>query len=242
MKRNAMGLGNQYMGLAGQDPTAREGDIYNRIRAMQQPEEQRAQEKMNNSLFASGRGGMGGSTYGSTPEQMGFEKARMEAMNQAGYQAMDQAQKEMMNYGTMGQNFAGLGSDLAGSQQNLASKNVQDILGITGGMGSLGSQGAQAASGWMGGAMSPYEMMMNQGKLGQGNQGMSNEMTMNRMQMLNQLGLGGLGTEVNYSNIMGNLLGQAIPGLAGAASGVGGAVDSGLDEGGWLRKILGIGE
>ena len=239
MKRNAMGLGNQYMGLAGQDPTAREGDIYNRIRSMQQPEEQRAQQQMNNSLFASGRGGMGTSTYGSTPEQFGFEKARAEAMNQAGYQAMNQAQQEMKNYGAMANQFAGLGSGLAGQQQDLASKNVSDIVNIAGGMGNLGMQGASAASGLFGAAMSPYEQMMGFGKLGQGNQAMNLETILNQTKMLGDLGLGGLGTELNYSNIMSNLLGQAVPALAGAAGGLGGQMDQAGGMFDFIKNIFG---
>jgi hypothetical protein len=237
MKGNAMGLANQYMGLAGQDPTQREGDIYNRLREMQRPDEQRAQESMNANLFGSGRGGMSSAAYGGSPEQHAYAKARSEAMNQASYQAMNQAQQEMMNYGNMGNQFAGLGSNLAGQQQSLASQNVSDILGITGGMGNLAGQSANAAQAYMQGGMLPYEMMNQQAQTGLSGQGMSQEMMMNRLGMLGDLGLGGLGTELNYSNIMGNLLGQAIPGLASAAGGVGGAIDDG---GGLWESIKGL--
>ena len=225
LARGAESLGNQYMDLAGMDPTAREGDIYNRIRSMQQPEEARQRDEMQAGLFASGRGGMGGSTYGSTPEQFGFNKARAEAMNQAGYQAMNQAQKEMMNYGSMGQQFAGLHGDIRGQQQSLADQNIKNILGITGGIGGLGSEAAKTASGMFGAGLSPYEQMNAQIALGQKGQQMGLETDLNRQKMLTDLGLGGLGTELNYSNVMANLLGQAVPGLASAAGGIGATLD-----------------
>lgn len=239
LARGAEGLANQYMGLAGQDPTQREGDVYNRIRAMQAPEEERQRNSMQAGLFASGRGGMGSSTYGSTPEQFGFEKARGEAMNQAGYQAMNQAQQEMMNYGNLGQQYGGMHSNLRGQQQNLANQNINNILGITSGIGGLGSQAAQTSQGMFNAGMSPYGALGNQIGYGQASQGMGLETDLNRQKMLTDLGLGGLGTELNYSNVMANLLGQAIPGLAGAASGIGGVLDDQGGLGGLFEKLKG---
>ena len=240
MKRGAMGLSDQYMGLAGQDPTAREGDIYSRLRAMQQPEEERARQGMQNNLFSSGRGGMGTSTYGGTPESFGFEKARAEAMNQASYQAMDQAQKEMMNYGNMANTFSGLGSDLAGQQQNLASMNVTDMINLASGAGGLESTAANTAAGLYGAGMSPYDQLYQQAGLGQQSAGMGLETDLNRQKMLTDLGLGGLGTELNYSTTLSNMLGQAIPGLASAGAGIGSQLDGNQAIQDFLKKI-GIG-
>ncbi len=90
---------------AMQDPTQREDDIYNRIREIQRPDEQRAYDSMNANLFGSGRGGMSSASYGGSPEQHAFGKAQAEARNQAAYSAMNQGQQEMMNYGNMGNLF-----------------------------------------------------------------------------------------------------------------------------------------
>ena len=61
----------------------------------------------------------------------------------------------------------------------------------------------------------------------------------NMMNMYTNLGLGGLGTEVNMSNIMGNAFGNMIGAGQGMLGGIGGAVD---DAGGWadlLKNIFG---
>ena len=237
MKRNAYDQYANFSGLAGQDPAQRETDVYNRIREMQLPGEQRQMEQMNSNLFGTGRGGMFTSAYGGSPEQHAFGKAQAEARNQASLQAMGQAQNEMMNYGKLANQFGSFGSGLAGQQQDLASKNITDILGITKGMGDQMSQGSDIAKGLMGGALMPEEYLLKQGAMGQGYDKMGLETMMNRVKMMGDLGLGGLGTELNYSNIMSNLLGQAIPGLAGAAGGLGGKID---DAGGFFDFLKGI--
>lgn len=103
MREGAQGMFN----LATQDPAAREAQIYDRIRSMQQPEEQRAYDSMNANLFSSGRGGMATEAYGGSPEQMAFAKAQAEARNTAGFNAMGQAQNEMNNYANIGNTMFG---------------------------------------------------------------------------------------------------------------------------------------
>lgn len=83
---------------ANADPAGREAEIYERLRAMQRPGEQRQYDSMNANLFGSGRGGMRSSAYGGSPEQHAFGLAQAEARNTASYQAMGQAQQEMQNY------------------------------------------------------------------------------------------------------------------------------------------------
>jgi hypothetical protein len=102
------GQGAQQMfGRAMQDPAQRETDVYNRIRAMQAPGEQRQYDSMNSGMFGSGRGGMSSAAYGGSPEQHAFGLAQGEARNQASYQAMGQAQQEMQNYAGIGQQMFG---------------------------------------------------------------------------------------------------------------------------------------
>ena len=87
---------------ATMDPTQREGDIYERLRSMQRPGEQRQYDSMNSNLFGSGRGGMSSAAYGGSPEQHAFGMAQAEARNQASFGAMGQAQQEMQNYAGIG--------------------------------------------------------------------------------------------------------------------------------------------
>jgi len=143
------GQGAQSMfGRAMQDPTQREGDIYERIRAMQRPGEQRQYDSMNANLFGSGRGGMSSAAYGGSPEQHAFGMAQGEARNQAGFQAMGQAQQEMQNYANVGNQMfqnqyvpwqqqmgqAGVGSNQAqlAQQGQIEGANLWTQLGLGG--------------------------------------------------------------------------------------------------------------
>jgi len=84
---NMFSQGQQLLGQAAGPTDARETEIYNRLRAMQQPEEQRAYDRLQSSMFSTGRGGMGTSAYGGTPEQLAYEKAVQEAQNSAAFGA-----------------------------------------------------------------------------------------------------------------------------------------------------------
>ncbi len=168
---------------AAMDPTARENAVYDRIRAVQAPEEQRQYDQMNANLFGSGRGGMFSSAYGGTPEQMAFGKAQAEARNQAMVSAMSQAQQEMMNYGRMGQ--------ATQAAQYLPSDQLRADFG----------------------ALSALDQM----RMQSGSQ---------RAGLLGQMGLGGLTTDVNYSNVYGGLLGELAKAAGSAGTGLGDFIGS----------------
>lgn len=74
-------------GIAG-TPGMREQEIYDRIRAMQMPEEQRQSLGLESRLAAQGRTGLRTAAYGGAPEQLALEKAREEAQNSASYEAI----------------------------------------------------------------------------------------------------------------------------------------------------------
>jgi hypothetical protein len=94
--------GQDLLGRASQDQTGREQDIYDRMRAAQQPEEQRQLSQMQNLANAQGRGGLRGEQYGGTPEQLAYAKAVEESKNSAMLGAMGQAQNEAQSQYTMG--------------------------------------------------------------------------------------------------------------------------------------------
>jgi hypothetical protein len=129
---SAYGLGQQFMQQAGMGTEAREQAVFDRIRAMQRPEEQRQQLALEERLQAQGRGGVRTNMFGGTPEQFAMSKAQAEAQNAAALQAMSQAQAQQAQQAQLGQAFTGLGSQL--SAQDLALRTGQQQLG----MGALG--------------------------------------------------------------------------------------------------------
>ena len=137
-------LRSQYAGLAGQsaaglgsmNQVGRQQDIYNQLRSMQTPEEERQRLALEERLQAQGRGGIQTAQYGGTPEQLAMAKAQAEAQNQAGMMAMQQAGSEQdrayqQALGLAGQasQFAGMSSDLQNASQQRASQLSQ--LGMT---------------------------------------------------------------------------------------------------------------
>ena len=96
---------NGMFGNAMQPTAQRESDIYNRIRAMQLPEEQRAQLAMDSRLTGQGRSGITSAQYGGTPEQLAYYKAIQESQNQASLMSMQQAQAEQLQQANLGGMF-----------------------------------------------------------------------------------------------------------------------------------------
>ena len=114
------------IGMLTQDPAqraAREQDVYNRLRAVQQPEEARAALELEERLFNQGRGGVRTAMYGGTPEQLAQAKAVEEAKALASVGAMDQARLEQA----------------LGSEQTLAGlTETRQRLGMLGDLGLSG--------------------------------------------------------------------------------------------------------
>jgi hypothetical protein len=111
-------------------------DIYSQIRGLQAPEEQREQLRLNEELFARGRGGISSAQYGGQgAEQFGYNKAQQEAMNQAAFLARQQAlgeqeqqlALEQLDALTAGTNIA----NIAGTGQRQGAQ-LQSELGGTG--------------------------------------------------------------------------------------------------------------
>jgi hypothetical protein len=98
------GAGSMFQQAMG--PTAgREMDVYNRIRAVQQPEEQRQALMLEERLANQGRLGVRSNLFGGTPEQLALSQAQSEAQNQAALMAIQQAQAEQMQQSQLGQQF-----------------------------------------------------------------------------------------------------------------------------------------
>jgi len=107
------------LGSLGGSTADREAEVYNRIRAMQTPEEQRQQLALDEKLAAQGRLGISTAQFGGTPEQLALSKAQEEAKNSAALQAMQQAQSEQQQAYGQATGLAGLSGQLAGQASDL---------------------------------------------------------------------------------------------------------------------------
>lgn len=94
LQNQLLGQSQELFGQVGQDPAARAQGIYEQIRATQQPGEERDRLRMQENLFAGGRGGIQTAQYGGSPEQFAYEQARAEAQNTAALGARDRVLAE----------------------------------------------------------------------------------------------------------------------------------------------------
>ena len=82
-------------GQVGVDPAVAQRELYEQIRSVQRPEEERERLRMQEGLFSGGRGGISQAQYGgSNQEQFGFDLAQAEARNRASLDARTQALAE----------------------------------------------------------------------------------------------------------------------------------------------------
>jgi len=139
----AYGLGGGFMTSAGMPTGEREADVYERIRAVQSPEEQRQRLQLEERLANQGRLGVRTNMFGGTPEQLALSQAQEEAKNRAALSAMQQAQAEQLQQAELGRAFTGMGSQL--SAQDLALLGGQQQLGL----------------GALGGAYAPQAQLLN---------------------------------------------------------------------------------
>lgn len=147
MLSGAQGLFGQALGSTA----GREADVYERMRALQRPEEQMAQNALDEKLQAQGRLGIQTAQFGGTPEQLAQSRAVETAKNQASLGAMQQAQAEQMQQYNIGAGMLGgaytpqqqLLSNL-GAGTNLAQLAQGGQLSGVGYMGELGMSGLDA--------------------------------------------------------------------------------------------------
>ena len=107
MQQQLFGGAEQFFGQAQQPTTGREQEIFERLRAVQTPEEQRQRLALEERLASQGRLGVQTAQFGGTPEQLALAKAQEEAQNTAAVQAMQQAQAEQMQQAQLGQQYLG---------------------------------------------------------------------------------------------------------------------------------------
>ena len=87
------------------DRSTREQEIFDTIRAVQLPEEERARLDLEERLFNQGRLGVQTSMFGGTPEQLALARAQEEAQARASLAAIEQARAEQMQQAGLSQQF-----------------------------------------------------------------------------------------------------------------------------------------
>lgn len=106
---------------------AREADVYERIRATQRPEEERARLALEERLAAQGRTGLRTAQFGGSPEQFALAQAQEEAKARASLAALQQAQAEQQQQLGMAESLFGLGGRAVGLPQALQAAQLQNI-------------------------------------------------------------------------------------------------------------------
>jgi len=105
----------------------READVYERIRATQRPEEQRAQLALEERLASQGRTGLRTAQFGGSPEQFALAQAQEEAKARASLGALGQAQAEQLQQAGLAESMFGLGGRAAGLPQALQAGQLGNI-------------------------------------------------------------------------------------------------------------------
>ena len=212
----------------------READVYERIRATQRPEEQRAQLALEERLAAQGRTGLRTAQFGGSPEQLALAQAQEEAKARASLGALGQAQAEQMQQAGLAESMFGLGGRAAGLPQALQAGQLQNI-GLAQAAQYLPEQQLLAS-------LTPGIQLASLADLGR-RQGAG---------LMTEAGVSGLedivGAEQaraqNISQIYSALLGaqgqQAAARSGGISSGIGGLFGEIGDVGGSILELLGI--
>ena len=99
------GGAGQFYQQAAMPTGQREAEVFERIRAIQRPEEERQRLATEERLAAQGRLGLRTAQFGGAPEQFALAQAQEEARNRAMLSAMQQAQAEQAQQAALGQQF-----------------------------------------------------------------------------------------------------------------------------------------
>ena len=99
LQQQATGL----FGQVGVDPATAQAQLFEQMRAVQRPEEERQRLALEERLLSQGRLGLSSAAYGgASPELLAQETARQEAMARANLAARQQSQAEQLQAGQLG--------------------------------------------------------------------------------------------------------------------------------------------
>lgn len=98
-----------FYGQATTPMAQRQQQVYDALRAVQSPEEERARLALEQRLAAQGRLGLQTADYGGSPESFALSKAQAEARNQASVMAIEQAMREQSQQAELGRLYQTMG-------------------------------------------------------------------------------------------------------------------------------------
>jgi hypothetical protein len=104
-----MGGAQGFYGQATAPLAQRQQQVYDALRAVQMPEEERARLDLEQRLAAQGRLGLQTAQYGGSPESFALAKAQAEARNQASVTAIEQAMREQSQQAELGRLYQTMG-------------------------------------------------------------------------------------------------------------------------------------
>ena len=110
MQNQLMGQASGLFSQVGQDPAQAQAALYEQMRGIQRPDEQRQRLALEERMLSQGRLGLGSAAYGgSSPELLAQETAIQEAMARANLGARQQSQAEQLQAGQLGGYLQGFG-------------------------------------------------------------------------------------------------------------------------------------
>ena len=102
LQQQALTDASMFFGQAAAPIAQREQDVYNRMRSVMSPEEERQRLALEQRMAAQGRTGVRTAQFGGTPEQLALAKAQEEARNQAMLGALEFAGQEQQRQAKLG--------------------------------------------------------------------------------------------------------------------------------------------
>ena len=110
MQTQLMGQAGGLFGQVGQDPAQAQAALYEQMRGVQRPEEERQRMALEERMLSQGRLGLGSNAYGgSSPELLAQETAIQEAMARANLGARQQSMAEQSQAAQLGGMLQGFG-------------------------------------------------------------------------------------------------------------------------------------
>ena len=110
MQNQLMGQASGLFSQVGQDPAQAQAALYEQMRGVQRPDEQRQRLALEERMLSQGRTGLSSAAYGgSSPELLAQETAIQEAMARANLGARQQSQAEQLQAGQLGGYLQGFG-------------------------------------------------------------------------------------------------------------------------------------
>ena len=162
LQTQLMGQAQGLFGQVGIDPSTAQADLYEQMRAVQRPEEERQRLALEERMLSQGRMGLQSAAYGgSSPELLAQETARQEAMARANLAARQQAMGEQAQaltaatgllgagYTPQQQALSALGMGIEGGKlADIGRRTGAELFGRLGGMGLEAlMQGVQLSTG-----------------------------------------------------------------------------------------------